>query len=1267
MHTFVYIVGCIFFIIIVTNMSAFRDLISLGKEMGLSGLPLVEFVRGEQDRERDERQLQRESTKQEEDRRRHERELQSEKEKIVLQRELEKEREERAVEEHRRRIEILTLEGKFNTKSEGDSHISSMRGPKLTPFDEDKDNMDSYLQRYERYATTQRWDKSLHWATNLSVLLKGRALDVFSRLPREQSLDYDILKAALLKRFDMTEDGFRKRFRTGRPESGETFTQFAVRLESYFVRWLEMGHTDKSFDALKDLMVRDQFLQACGNELTLFLKERIPSSIQEMSRLADQYAEARGNPTNLVRPKIGKSSSQGNPKRDHSDTAKETSSANSRDSVRQCYVCKSTEHLANKCPKKGSKNRVMSVTGKPTKNVSVGRKQRRKEIKQEVSVDVEVDDGESRLQDGTHMNVSCNVPAPTPCKMPVVEGVVGSQRVSVLRDTGCSGVVVKRSLVTEDQMTGEVRACTLADGSSLKVPTATVVVDTPYYVGPVVAWCMETPVYDLILGNIDGARAPDEPDSSWNQRMADIAVVETRAQRTLNERPYRTLKVPAALKEVQPSDIETAQQEDDSLVKIRDMVSRDEVKERRDGGKSRFFKHRGLIYREYQSPAVANGRTFKQLVVPTKYRENVLRLAHESMMSGHLGAKRTSDRIMMEFFWPGVNADVTRFCRSCDVCQRTFPKGRVSKVPLGTMPLIDIPFQRVAIDIIGPLQPATDRGNRYILTIVDYATRYPEAIALRGIETERVAEALVDVYSRVGIPREVLTDQGSQFTSELMREVSRLLSIRQLTTTPYHPMCNGLVERFNGTLKQMLKRMCSERPKDWDKYLNALLFSYREVPQESLGFSPFELLFGRTVRGPMMILRELWTKDVPDTDVKTTYQYVVDLKERLEETCKLAQEQLKSAKSRQAKYYNRKAKDVIMEPGQKVLILLPTKRNKLLMQWRGPYTIEERRGTMDYRVNVDGKVKTLHANLLRRYVERVNTQSSAVVTEPGVLSVVCASIVTDDTGSDNEDVSERQLETTPSPIRKESVDDVKVSDQLDQTQRRQIRDILSNYSDVLTDVPGKTTLVEHEIRLTTDDPVRVKGRVLPFHMKETIRREMDQMLTMGVIEPSESPYAAPVVIVKKKDGSNRFCIDYRQINRVTVFDAEPMPNADDIFSRLAGHRYFSRLDLSKGYWQVPMAKTSKPKTAFTTPVGLFQFTVMPFGLVNAPATFCRLMRKLLYGMSNIESFIDDILIYTQTWEHHEQILRELFDRLRKSGITAKPSNSSQTLLLSRFR
>ena len=130
--------------------------------------------------------------------------------------------------------------------------------------------------------------------------------------------------------------------------------------------------------------------------------------------------------------------------------------------------------------------------------------------------------------------------------------------------------------------------------------------------------------------------------------------------------------------------------------------------------------------------------------------------------------------------------------------------------------MIEIPFQRIAVDLVGPIDPPTDRKNRYILTIVDYETRYPEAVPLAGIETERVAEALVDLFSRVGVAREMLSDMGSQFTSELMGEVSRLLSMRQLTTTPYHPMCNGLVEKFNGTLKQMLKKMCYERPKDWD-------------------------------------------------------------------------------------------------------------------------------------------------------------------------------------------------------------------------------------------------------------------------------------------------------------------------------------------------------------------------------------------------------------------------------------------------------------------
>ena len=186
---------------------------------------------------------------------------------------------------------------------------------------------------------------------------------------------------------------------------------------------------------------------------------------------------------------------------------------------------------------------------------------------------------------------------------------------------------------------------------------------------------------------------------------------------------------------------------------------------------------------------------------------------------------------MAEIFWPGVCGDLSRFCKSCDICQRTVQKGRVAKVPLGRLPLIDTPFKRVAVDTVGPVEPRSNNRSRYILTMMDYVTRYPEAIALPSIETERVAEALVELFSRVGVPDEMLKDCGSQFTSEIMKEVARWLSLQQLTTSAFHAQCNSLVERSHTTLKQMLRRTCAELPKDWDRYLPALLFAVREVPQ----------------------------------------------------------------------------------------------------------------------------------------------------------------------------------------------------------------------------------------------------------------------------------------------------------------------------------------------------------------------------------------------------------------------------------------------------
>ena len=378
----------------------------------------------------------------------------------------------------------------------------------------------------------------------------------------------------------------------------------------------------------------------------------------------------------------------------------------------------------------------------------------------------------------------------------------------------------------------------------------------------------------------------------------------------------------------------------------------------------------GVLYRVYKHPYVNSGKPLKQVMVPVQLRSRIMALAHGSLMGGHMGIKKTADKIQSAFYWPGIQGDVTRYCKSCDVCQKTVNEGSVPKVPLEKMPLIDKPFKRVAIDLVGPIGPPSEDGHRYILTLVDFATRYPEAVPLKNIDTETVAEALVDIFSRLGVPEEILSDLGTQFVSECMKEVTRLLSIKQLTTTPYHPMCNGLTEKFNGTMKSMLKRLCSEQPRQWQRYINPLLFAYREVPQESTGFSPFELLYGRAVRGPMFILKELWTKELQEPEVKNSYQYVFDLREKLEDTLKLAHTELKKAQHKGKHYYDRKAKVRRFAQGDKVLILLPTDHNKLLMQWKGPFEVSAVVGLNDYKVCVKGKERVYHANLLKKYFER---------------------------------------------------------------------------------------------------------------------------------------------------------------------------------------------------------------------------------------------------------------------------------------------------------
>ena len=165
--------------------------------------------------------------------------------------------------------------------------------------------------------------------------------------------------------------------------------------------------------------------------------------------------------------------------------------------------------------------------------------------------------------------------------------------------------------------------------------------------------------------------------------------------------------------------------------------------------------------------------------------------------------------------------------------------------------------------------------------------------------------------------------------------------------------------------------------------------------------------------------------------------------------------------------------------------------------------------------------------------------------------------------------------------------------------------------------------------------------------------QVQQMLSSSVIRPSNSPWASPVVMVKKKDSSLRFCVDFRQLNAATVKDAHPIPRIDDLLDALHGSRWFSTLDLKSGYWQVPIQERDKEKTAFRTSSGqLFEFNQVPFGLCNAPATFSRLMDHALAGLhwETCLFYLDDIIVFAATWEEHLDRLRQVFERLRHAKL-----------------
>ena len=782
--------------------------------------------------------------------------------KLEMEAELLKQKEAIEATKREHELELTRLRQGRNVAKRAELREDRAKAPKLPSFVDGKDDLDAYLQRFERFASTAKWEK-IGWASKLSALLSGRALEVYLRLSEEAAQDYDRVKLALMKRYDLTEDCYRHKFRASKPEVDESPEQFIVRLDRYLFRWLELSNTERSFEGLKDLILKEQFIDSCPKELAIHLRERAPETLVQIAKIADQYLEAHGkhlfSPASR-KPVVPPQKEETKNQRNDSTivvcfkcNARGHRAVNCPSLIKKCFMCGKQGHKARNCRSGRQKSGGQNRNGLPVQHgqVSAGCLVKPPEVKPtEEEVRASIKDDKLLLASGKKIPIvsnACLQPlSGDSLKIPVVKGRVGEKTVDILRDTGCSGIVVKKNLVSEDQFTGDFNVMLLIDNTARKVPIARITVDTPYLKGQVEAQCLPDAIYDLIIGNVPGAKPTDEPDPTWQEACA----VTTRSQ----------------------------------------------------------AKKDGVV-----SP----------LKVPSY---------HES-------------------------------------------------------PIVD---------------------------------------------------------------------------------------------------------------KQKLKQMQSE--------------------DESL--------------------RKYWDRDEATTEGAVAVVKADNLFE--EDThCEVKECEAKDAE--------------------------------------------------------------------------------------------------DDDNVDFLEIGHYDA--------KESVADVATGSNLTDEQHSEFMDLANHFASLFTETPGTTDLAQHHIKLTSDEPVRSRPYPVPCSMRESLKKDIADMIKMRVIRESDSPYASPVVVVKKKDNTNRVCVDYRKLNKLTVIDPEPMPTAEHLFQKLSGDKFFTKIDLSKGYWQITLPEEDIPKTAFVTPDGSYEFLKMPFGMINSAATLKRAMKKLIKDLDNVDFYWDDILVHTCTWEEHIKALQELFARL----------------------
>ena len=794
--------------------------------------------------------LEREERMQKEKIEREEKERQLQRERLEME-EKEKER------QYNLRMKELEMQDKVKTKPlDLGSHFDVTKHIRLVPPFQEKE-VDKYFLHFEKVAENLKWPKE-HWTLLLQSVVIGKAREIDTQLSLEQSSDYDKVKELILKAYELVPEAYRQKFRNCRKENEQTHKSLQKKIGSDYPK-LRLLMLVEEFKRCINSDVKS-FL----DEKEVETLEKAARLADDYTLTHKVSFVSKANPRKPFYPPSGHKPSpslQSGNSNQNAPKFKPPGENEGHNPLSQpiCNYCKHSGHIVSDCPvlkRKREKQEGLIPTGLTSLKLTP-----QSCVKDQTHVQAKVPETDSVMEiyepflsDG-FVSLNSDFAQSTP--------------IAILRDTGASQSLILADTLPFSEKTSSGTSVLIqgVECGFVNVPLHNIYLSSDLVKGPVAVGIRQTlPFKDvhLLLGNdlagdkvvvnplVTDTPCMDQSPDPIEQEIPDLypscAVTRAMAKKAMLTENQSDVdltdsfigqsfknEITKSLSHNLPEDqtdsndstsvsdhFPSSLVEEDLDIRSRSQLSKEQHK---DPEISPLFHKavnetdlvqdticlyikNGILMRKWRSPEIPADDEWAvnhQIVVPKIYRSEILSLAHENPMSGHLGVNKTYHKILNHFYWPGLKTDFSNYCKSCHTCQVVGkPNQVIPKAGLQPIPAFDEPFSRIIIDCVGTL-PKTKSGNEYLLTIMCASTRFSEAIPLRNIKTKTIVKAFVKFFTFVGLPKSVQSDQGSNFMSGIFQQVMHELGIKQYRSSAYHPESQGAFERFHQTLKNMIR------------------------------------------------------------------------------------------------------------------------------------------------------------------------------------------------------------------------------------------------------------------------------------------------------------------------------------------------------------------------------------------------------------------------------------------------------------------------------